>query len=523
MKQVKLEIQSLLCTEKAAITSDQLHSNDFFRLFLPLRVFSFDIFAGMYKAEMAGNIPYIKLGFRSLDLMLKSIPDVVYANTNYIDGLLYVKAVPQAGSEHINALVQGQRKAKKKKPSAKTYNSSYANRFKTFRVSTSVAPNRNFNRNNTNYRMPYKPQSFSEHDNHSNLVPQLMEPRQPTTQQVPAPSPPVWKPRAYSPPPRFRPNPPVHPTDSKNWSNMNKKVSNNLTNSTPAVPRVPEDRSHLKPQPMLPRTPAKVSLPSETKIAPPTPPDSFEDTMPIKPVTLQWKPMEPCAFQPDKTDPLAQSTPRPVSPTEGLILKPTQPSRLPSPTVAESLQKSMANFNLLTGPPKESAQIVKREIPPPVAPTLPTVAESLQKSMANLNISTRPIEQPIAQLPVKQEIREPPAAPRKFSSYATTFSHSVKVEAQVAAKPAVPTPIARAPRVMLASAYPVERSATPDPVSLPATPEPTAPFRKFEYRAVASPPVTPEVVSFGPVRQKENVTRQILSADVLPLRSSHPR
>ena len=40
MKQVKLEIHALLCTEKEAITSDQLHSmKAFFRLFSHVRVF----------------------------------------------------------------------------------------------------------------------------------------------------------------------------------------------------------------------------------------------------------------------------------------------------------------------------------------------------------------------------------------------------------------------------------------------------------------------------------------------------
>ena len=74
---------------------------------------------------MEDNVPYMQLGFSCLNDLLKSIPDVASSYTDYCDDLLYVTAVPQEESQHINELVHGQ-KTKKKKPTA-NYNS-----FKTF-------------------------------------------------------------------------------------------------------------------------------------------------------------------------------------------------------------------------------------------------------------------------------------------------------------------------------------------------------------------------------------------------------
>lgn len=134
---------------------------------------------------MGGNIPYMKLGFRNLDDLLKSMKDVVSSSINYLDGLLYVKAVPLAGSSHINELVQGQRKAKKKK------SNTFTPKYKTFRVASTVAPNRNFNRNYSTYKAPPRfvnPSAYSQHDNRANLTPQLMQPRQETSAPALQPS-----------------------------------------------------------------------------------------------------------------------------------------------------------------------------------------------------------------------------------------------------------------------------------------------------------------------------------------------
>ena len=182
------------------------------------------------------------------------------------------------------------------------------------------APNHKFyHNNNSNLKMSHKPQSFSRHDNRCHLVPQLMQPRQPT-QQFPSatPSPAVWKPRT----------PPPQPNTPTSFDKKKKKVSSKLSNARyhiPTVSQVPEDRSHLKPQPMLPRTPAPttVSSPSpnaqlETKVMPPSP-NSIEDTMPTKPESLLRKSKESReAIQLDKS---AESVPRPSSPTAGLFRK----------------------------------------------------------------------------------------------------------------------------------------------------------------------------------------------------------
>lgn len=58
-------------------------------------------------------LPFRKLGFSSLNELLKSIPDVV--SCSYIDGIIFVRAIPKNETAHINKLVQGQ-KAPKKNP-----------------------------------------------------------------------------------------------------------------------------------------------------------------------------------------------------------------------------------------------------------------------------------------------------------------------------------------------------------------------------------------------------------------------
>ena len=305
--------------------------------------------------------------------------------------------------------------------------------------------------------MSHKPQSFSRHDNRCHLVPQLMQPRQPT-QQFPSatPSPAVWKPRT----------PPPQPNTPTSFDKKKKKVSSKLSNARyhiPTVSQVPEDRSHLKPQPMLPRTPAPttVSSPSpnaqlETKVMPPSP-NSIEDTMPTKPESLLRKSKESReAIQLDKS---AESVPRPSSPTAALFRK--------------------ASSHIINNPPQ------RQPIQPNRLPAT-TEAQFLQKSMANLKLSTRTMESKSAQLPVKQnypwyipEVPQPPADPIFYTS-----------RLPPEAEPKFVSPVFhRAAPAMLRNSSSV--SATPDPVSLPVTPEPN-PFRKFEYRD-SSPPTSPDV------------------------------
>ena len=404
---------------------------------------------GRYRAEVEHNVPYIQLGFNCLNDLLKNIPDVASLYTD-CDGLLYVKAVPQEGSQHINELVHDQNT--KKKPT-ENYNS-----FKTLEASTSAAPNRKFYCNNNNsWKMSQKPQSFFMDDNHSHLVPQLIQPTWPT-QQFPSAthSPAVWNPRTYSPPPR--PNP------TTSFDKKDKKCSSKLSNTRyhiPAVSRLPEDRSHLKPQPMLPRTPASttVSSPSpnaqsEAKVMPPSP-NSIDDTMPTRPESLQRKSIESLGAIQLNTE----SVPRPSSPTADLFRK--------------------ASSHIINNPPQ------RQPIQPNRLPAT-TEAQFLQKSMANLKLSTRTMESKSAQLPVQKnypwyipEVPQPPADPIFYTS-----------RLPPEAEPKFVSPVFhRAAPAMLRNSSSV--SATPDPVSLPVTPEPT-PFWKFEYRD-ASPPTSPDV------------------------------
>ena len=318
------------------------------------------------------------------------------------------------------------------------------------------APNHKFyHNNNSNLKMSHKPQSFSRHDNRCHLVPQLMQPRQPT-QQFPSatPSPAVWKPRT----------PPPQPNTPTSFDKKKKKVSSKLSNARyhiPTVSQVPEDRSHLKPQPMLPRTPAPttVSSPSpnaqlETKVMPPSP-NSIEDTMPTKPESLLRKSKESReAIQLDKS---AESVPWPSSPTAGLFRK----------------ESSFINNN-----PPQRQPIQPNQLP------AATEAQYLQKSMANLKLSTRPMESKSAQRPVKQNYRwYLPEIPQTTADSSKWPPDVVKTEPKV-----VSPAVHRVAPTMLCSASSVHSAAvstTPDPINLPATSD-----------RAASPTTSPEA-SFG--------------------------
>ena len=117
MEEVKLEIQSLLCVEKGAISSYELKSNHitfyyvFVAVFLKI-IFSFQKHLELYYNQIGSSIPFFKLGYKQLDDLLMNMPDVVSYSVG-ADGQLYVKVVPREESSHINELVHGQRKARK--------------------------------------------------------------------------------------------------------------------------------------------------------------------------------------------------------------------------------------------------------------------------------------------------------------------------------------------------------------------------------------------------------------------------
>ncbi len=78
----------------------------------------------MYCAQLGVHVPYVKLSFQILDELLKiTIRDVVLSNNYYVYDLLYVKAVPLAGSAPLMNLSKVQEKPSQQ-PAVKSYSSS---------------------------------------------------------------------------------------------------------------------------------------------------------------------------------------------------------------------------------------------------------------------------------------------------------------------------------------------------------------------------------------------------------------
>ena len=71
--------------------------------FYVIKMFHF-LFSKFYLSEM----PVYQLGYNTLDVFLKSIPDVVGAQT--IDGVLFVRAAPREETSYITELVQNKDK-----------------------------------------------------------------------------------------------------------------------------------------------------------------------------------------------------------------------------------------------------------------------------------------------------------------------------------------------------------------------------------------------------------------------------
>lgn len=103
-------------------------------------------------------MPFRKLGYNNLNELLANISDVV--SCSYIDGIMFVRAIPKNESAHINKLVQGQ-KAPKKNPRMlqQSYNSQrgksgggfYGNQIGKPLLKTPVHPN-NLNKNGAQNR-----------------------------------------------------------------------------------------------------------------------------------------------------------------------------------------------------------------------------------------------------------------------------------------------------------------------------------------------------------------------------------
>lgn len=367
-------------------------------------------------SEIGTPIPYFKLGYKNMDDLLKSMPDVVSSYTNAIDGLLYVKAVPLEGSSHINELVRGQRTSKPKKKKSNGY--SLNSKFRGFRVSSQVAPNRNFNKNYNSFK-PHerydnsktenilRPTYFSVPDNSSNLPPRFMQLNQQTSLLgVPPSTFQVKKPNfsTYNQTGLFHS---VSHVVSNNNHNMNNNINQTFgkqqnwveketvvlqpsgsSNSTPVIqPQGSSGRAHMTPQLMQPRTPIMLEpnlVENEAIVAPLS--VSSNSTPMNKP---QGRPgrahMIPQLMQP--RTPVHQA--QPVTAESHIVSSTPAKVVLPNPPVGQlsninPIQKSFANLNIS----------LKSEEPKSLEPTSsarqpnPSTAQSQQFSSPSENRMT---------------------------------------------------------------------------------------------------------------------------------------
>ncbi|KAK4037227.1 hypothetical protein OUZ56_029266 [Daphnia magna] len=406
---VKLEIQSLLCTEKAAIPSNRLY--------------------GLYKSEIGNPIPYVKLGYKCMDDLLKSMPDVVSSYTNAMDGLLYVKAVPLEGSSHINELVRGQRtsKSKNKKGSGYSLNS----KIRGFRVSSQVAPNRNFNKNYNSLK-PHerydsnktgnliRPPSYAIPDNCSNWPPRIRQLNQQTgllgayTSNIKLEKPNVSN---YNHTGFFQSVPHVSSKNNYNMNQLFMQQPNFVESNSDAVPLsfiwnstsvkklqgVP-DRARMTPQLMQPRT----TVPQTPQVMQPrTPvPQTLQVMQPRTPVpqTLQvMQPRTPVPQTPQVMQPrtLVHQTPQVMQPR---ILVPQTPQVMQPQTPVTQTQANTTE--------SPSVSSIATEVVVTNSPVVrPSTIVPVQKSLANLNISFK-----------SEEPKSLPKQPQPSTNQAQRFS-----------------------------------------------------------------------------------------------------
>ncbi|XP_059353168.1 mucin-2-like isoform X2 [Daphnia carinata] len=372
---IKLEIQSLLCTEKAAISSKRLY--------------------GLYNSEIGNPIPYAQLGYKCLDDLLKSMPDVVSSYTNAMDGLLYVKAVPLESSSHINELVRGQRTSKPKKRKGSGY--SLSSKIRGFRVSSQVAPNRNFNKNYNSLK-PHerydssktgnliRPPSYAVPDNYSNLAAQITQlNQQPSFLGTQTSNCQFEKPNFSNNNHRgFVQSVPL--VGCKNNDNMNNNINQiplkqqNFVESKPvplslilnpiSVKKLGgvHNRTHMTPQVMQPQTPV------------PQTPQLMQPRTPVAQTPQLMQPRTPVPQTPQVMQPrtpihqtLQVMQPRtPVIPT-AQVMQPRKPVPQTEPNITES----------------HTVSTVQTEVILPNFPVRPSTIAPVEKSLSNLNISSK--------------------------------------------------------------------------------------------------------------------------------------
>jgi hypothetical protein len=464
---------------------------------------------------MGTPLPYAKLGYQRMDDFLRSIPDVVSSYTNYTDGLLYVKAVPLEGSAHINELVREQRPAKKRKPLSSNY--SMGNRFKSFRVSSQVAPNRNFNRNYNTYKPPERLDnsrngSFSKpylsNNSSYTLPPRFMKINQETSSSAPQ-----LQKSSYFSSSNYSQRAPTTtgPTMFSNNQNINNNkmftkptmmepkpvavLANSNLNVTGAKTShgVP-GRAHLIPQLMQPRAPAPQVqsdyatpqvIASQTPAVSPTP--QAKSSAIVDPIQNSLMNLKISSSKPENSVNLLdskvemQQVPKPSSPTQICQEKPVSPNGIQWPLVA----------------PKPLQEGVK-----PMT-FYPSGFE--QRPVTSRRVVIKPEEKPPRKLGV---IAEPfnltPQVPKVDTS-------EIKLENPDSSAPKI-SPLARAPRVLLKNGLPVDSSPTPVPLRTPrpfmflpdhlptVAPNPPAPVsplltRRLPFQSVESESVEKDFTS----------------------------
>ena len=478
---------------------------------------------------MGTPLPYAKLGYQRMDDFLRSIPDVVSSYTNYTDGLLYVKAVPLEGSAHINELVQEQRPAKKRKPLSSNY--SMGNRFKSFRVSSQVAPNRNFNRNYNTYKPPERLDnsrngSFSKpylsNNSSYTLPPRFMKINQETS-----PSAPLLQKSFYFSSSNYSQRAPTM-TGSTMFSN-NQNINNNKMFTKPTI---------MEPKPVA------VLANSNLNVTAAKTSQGVPGRAHLIPQLMQPRAPAP-QVQSDYATPqvIASQTPA-VSPTPQVIASQT-PAVSPTPqakssAIVDPIQNSLMDLKISSSKPENSVNLLDSKVEMQHLPKPSSLTKICQEKPVSPNgiqwplVAPKPLQEGVKpmtfypsgfeQRPVTSRrvvIKPEVEPPRKLGVIAEPFNlipqvskintSEIKLENPDSSAPKI-SPLARAPRVLLKNGLPVDSSPTPAPLRTPrpfmflpdhlptVAPNPPAPVsplltRRLPFQSVESESVEKDFAS----------------------------
>ncbi len=178
MPQVKLEIQPLLCIEKAVITSDQRHSIRALLCFQVSHGISY-VWKFRYGYEWKPCIALCETGFPIFGQIAENHQGCGVI-THWLHRWLSLcqSYVIDRFSSHQWTCPRS-KKSQEKEASSQELQLRLHAMFKSFRVSY-VAPPCNVNRNHNSYKMPQRPQfNMQQARQSANMVPQMMQPHLP--------------------------------------------------------------------------------------------------------------------------------------------------------------------------------------------------------------------------------------------------------------------------------------------------------------------------------------------------------